>query len=29
MTPKETSNRRNGHSIKKVRSSFGELILNP
>lgn len=28
MTPKETSNRRNGHTTKKVRSSFGELLLN-
>ena len=26
--PKETTNRRNGHSDKKVRSSFGELLLS-
>ena len=26
--PKETTNRRNGYSDKKVRSSFGELLLS-
>ncbi len=26
--PKETSNRRNGYSDKKVRSTFGELLLS-